>query len=79
MDFAKEIILKLRYRVGTKTQVISIQTEEESLTVEELANLFSEKMANNYKAYVGTLSKKEYEKYKFGQYKLVLQYLEVKI
>lgn len=75
----QEITLKLRYRAGTKTQVISIQTEEESLTIEELANLFAEKMANNYRAYIGNLSKKEYDKYKFGQYKLVLQYLEVKL
>lgn len=74
-----EITLKLRYRPGTKTQVITIQTEEESLTVEELAMLFAEKMAQNYKDYVGKLSKREYEKYKFGQYKLVLQYLEAKI
>ena len=74
----QEITLKLRYRPGTKMQTISIQTEEESLTIEELANLFAEKLANNYKDCVGILSKKEYEKYKFGQYKLVLQYLEVK-
>jgi len=75
----QEITLKLRYRAGSKLQLITVQTEEKSLAVEELSMLFAEKMADNYKAYVGSLSKREYDKYKFGQYKLVLQYLEVKI
>lgn len=74
-----EITLKMRYKHGTKTQIISIQTEEKSLTIEKLAMLFAEKMTDNYKAYVGKMSKRDYDKYKFGQYKLVLQYLEVKI
>ena len=73
-----EITLKLRYRPNTKTQVITVQTEEESLTIEELASLFAEKLADNYKKYLGKMSKHDYEKYKYGQYKLVLQYLEVK-
>lgn len=75
----QEITLKMRYKPRTKTQVITIQSEEKSLTIEELAMLFAEKMTNNYKAYVGKMSKRDYDKYKFGQYKLVLQYLEVKI
>jgi len=73
-----EITLKVRYKPRTKTQIITIQTEEESLTIEEIAMMFAEKMTANYKAYFGNLTKKEYEKYKFGQYKLVLQYLEKK-
>lgn len=75
----QDITLKLRYRVNTKTQISTIQTEEDSLTIEELASLFAEKLTDNYKKYLRTMSKHDYEKYKYGQYKLILQYLEVKI
>lgn len=75
----QEITLKLRYRPNTKMQIITIQTDKKSLTIEELAELFSQKLADNYKKYLGNMNKHDYEKYKYGQYKLILQYLEVKI
>lgn len=75
-----EITLRIRYKPNSKENVVSISVEEEKLTIEVLAWKLAEETTKKYLNYLGGTKDKKFERrYKLGQYKMIINYLEAKI
>lgn len=76
---ANTITLKIQYKPNTPVYKTTIVMNKNSATIEEIASAIAEKCAEKLNSYSrGKLDKNALGRYKFGHYKLILQYLEVK-
>jgi hypothetical protein len=67
------ITMKIRYKARSKEQVVSIQTDKDIASCEEIAMLFAKELTSKYARYN---PKANLTRYEFGQYKLILAKLE---
>lgn len=78
-----EITLNLRYRKNSKLLRISVQTDKDKLSIEELSWLLAEEMARKFSEYQGGMKdqkkRQDLRRYKLGQYKFIRNYLEATI
>lgn len=77
-----ELILYLRYRKESKLIKVSVEIERESISYDDLAWLFAEKLTELYAQYLGGKKvltqndKRMLRRYMLGQYKFLKNYLE---
>ena len=75
-----EIMLRIRYKPNSKVNEICVYIEEDHSTCEVLAWKLAEVATQRYMKYIGGKKDKKFERrYKLGQYKMILNYLEAKI
>ncbi len=75
-----EITLRIRYKPNSKENRITLQVEENKLTLEALAWELAELATSKYLKYLGGKKDKKFERrYKLGQFKMIKNYLEAKI
>lgn len=71
--------LRIRYKPNTPLYSTTIEMNRD-MTIEEVASAFADKCAIKFNSYTrGKLDKRALGKYRFGHYKLILQYLEAKM
>ena len=72
-----EITLRIRYKPNSKVNEICVQVEENNLTCQVLAWKLAEAATKKYMKYIGGGKDKKFERrYKLGQFKMILNYLE---
>lgn len=69
--------LRIRYKPNTPLYSTTIEMSRD-MTIEEVASAFADKCASRFNRY-GKMNKRAIGKYRFGHYKLILQYLEAKM
>jgi hypothetical protein len=59
---------------------VTVEIDKDEATIEELASLLAKKSAVMFNSYhKGKLGNREFRKYEFGHYKLILGFLEATI
>jgi len=75
----KTITLKIRYRANTPKYTFKVQTDEDSISIDEISDKLSKEMAIKYANYLRLpIDCKEIRRYQLGQKKLIECFLEKK-
>jgi len=74
-----EITLRIRYRPNSKISEVKLYVDEKNLPIDVLAWRLAELTTKKYLDYLGGKKDKRFERrYRLGQYKMILNYLEAK-